>query len=276
MKTCDSASTQKECFAIGEAIYLQGKEFNVADGTYPIYVVLDVEEWYEGMTIPSRVSGSTTTVNIVNGRFGPTAILTGSTNEEYDVVLDVDNDGYYDIGDIGVQGDALDNDDVAHTAGFLVGAEQYRMASVTATGTQREVYALGEAVYVSGEDFSVADGTYPIYLVRDVETWTDNMEIPDRVDGSTMTVDIVDGSFGPTLLWVASEAGKFDIVLDINDDGHWNNDDALDNDDVVSSPGLIVTPEYAVGSLAALLTCFTALIVGTKMIRKTPQAIAKT
>jgi hypothetical protein len=277
MKTCDSSGTQKECFDIAEPVYLQGKEFNVPDGTYSIYVVSDVEDWSNGLPIPAPVAGSATSVHIVGGAFGPIAIFTGLSNAKYDVVLDVGGDGVYDVGDIDLntgivtQGDALDNDDVSHTAGFIVGSIDYQIYSTTAAGTtQREVYDVvtDPDIYVAGQDFSVPDGSYPIYLVEDQETWSNNMAIPARVAGSITTVNIVGGHFGPTLLWHANQAGKYDIVLDVNKDGKWNAGDALDNDDVVSSPGLIVTPENALGSLLAIVSCLGAFTVATKYIKR--------
>lgn len=277
MKTCDGSGTQKECFNIGASVYLQGKEFNVPNGDYPIYVVSDFQEWSDGMAIPARVPDSITSVHIAGGAFGPTEILIGLSNAKYDIVLDVDKDGFYDVGDFDAftgiveQGDALDNDDVSHTAGFLIGAADYQIYSTTATGTtQHEVYDIvtDPDIYVEGKDFSVPDGTYPVYLVEDVVTWTDNMAIPDRVSGSATTVNIVGGHFGPTLLWQADHAGKYDIVLDVNKDGKWNAGDALDNDDLVSSPGLIVTPENAFGSLLAIVSCVGAFAVTTKYVKR--------
>ena len=79
-----------------------------ASTTYDLYVVDDTI-WIDGMAIPSRVSGtamSVTTDGTGNIPVG-TIIWASSVIGNYDIVIDVGEDGYYDAST-----DALDDMDI--------------------------------------------------------------------------------------------------------------------------------------------------------------------
>ena len=116
MESCDSTGTKKDTFDITESVYATGSGYS-PDTTYNIYVVEDVITWTDGMAIPTRVPGTTTTVTTdADGNITATLIWNGSLIPgNYDIVVDYDGDGTYDQ-----DTDALDNSDVEVTAGFNV------------------------------------------------------------------------------------------------------------------------------------------------------------
>jgi len=107
-------------------------------------------------------------------------------------------------------------------------------------GNRKDVYVEGESVHVYGSNL-VSNAIYPIYVVQDV-AWTEGMSIPARLPGTPTTVATNStGQIPPTKIWTSSVAGKYDIIIDVNDDGFYNATiDALDNNDI-DGAGFIVT-----------------------------------
>jgi hypothetical protein len=114
--SCSSAGDQKDHFDLGETVYVIGANFSASE-TYNFSIVVDQETWTDGMAIPERVSGTVITVSSnSDGDIPPTAVWTGpQTVGKYDVVVDVNGNGQYDVGI-----DALDDGDMEVTAGFSV------------------------------------------------------------------------------------------------------------------------------------------------------------
>ena len=80
------------------------------------------------------------------------------------------------------------------------------------------------------------------------------------------------GNIAPTKIWDNALYGQYDVVADKKKAGVYDNvfnrpTDPVDNDDVAieningNTAGLLVVPEYFLGGLAALGTCFAALVV---------------
>ena len=115
IESCDSAGGKKDSFMIGDDVYGNGTGY-LPQTTYDIYVVEDVT-WVDGMAIPPRVPGTTTTVTTdANGNIPPTLLWSNPlTPGKYDIIVDVDSDGLYYS-----ETDALDDNDVKVTAGFFV------------------------------------------------------------------------------------------------------------------------------------------------------------
>jgi len=116
IESSDSAGTKKDTFDIPEDVYVIGNGYS-ASATYDIYVVEDVVTWTDGMAIPSRVSGTATTVSSDgSGNIPATLVWSGPlVPGKYDIVVDVNGNGIYDA-----VIDALDDSDVQVTAGFHV------------------------------------------------------------------------------------------------------------------------------------------------------------
>jgi len=127
-------------------------------------------------------------------------------------------------------------------------------------GAKKDIFELNETVYVTGSGFST-NTTYKLYIVKDVATWTNGTDI------STLTIaqqtSVLSDEYGNILSSVWSEPltpGKYDIVVDFNDNGVYDEGvDALDDNDLqVETAGFLVIPEYAFGTILGLLSFFAA------------------
>jgi hypothetical protein len=80
-------------------------------------VVNDVVTWTDGDPIPARVIGTATSmISDENGTVLPIAVWSDpATIGKYDIIVDVNGNGIYDEGI-----DALDNNDVEVSAGFMI------------------------------------------------------------------------------------------------------------------------------------------------------------
>ncbi|MCW3986469.1 MAG: hypothetical protein NWE91_08720 [Candidatus Bathyarchaeota archaeon] len=236
----------KDSFGYCESVYAYGSGY-APSTTYPIYVVNDTT-WTNGMDIPDPIDGTAENVTTDgNGDIAysnleppgpPPALIWPSAVKvtgAYDVIVDVNNDGLYNE-----TIDALDDNDV-DGAGFEV-LPLPVIESSDFEGNRKDVFDKDESVYVYGSNYAPYT-TYPIYVVNDT-TWTNGMDIPDRVDGTAENVttdgngDIaysnLEGSgTPPALIWESARSGEFDIVVDVNRDRKYNKScDPLDDLDV--------------------------------------------
>jgi len=125
-------------------------------------------------------------------------------------------------------------------------------------GYRKDEFNWDEGVYVFGSGYTPTM-TYDLYIVEDVATWTDGMPLPSPVVQTTVTAD-GDGNIPVTKVWIAKlEVGEYDIVVDVNDNGEYNEDvDALDDLDV-NSAGFFIIPELPSGTILGLATCIATL-----------------
>ncbi len=125
IESCDSTGAEVDTFNPSETVYVTGENYG-SSASYAIYVVEDVATWVEGMSIPARVAGTTSTVTSNGaGIVGPAAVWSAPLMPgKYDIVVDVNGNGKYDSGI-----DALDSGDVQITGGFLV-IPEYPMGAI--------------------------------------------------------------------------------------------------------------------------------------------------
>lgn len=139
--------------------------------------------------------------------------------------------------------------------------------SCNALGTNIDEYPVGGDVWVHASGLA-ANTMYQIDVVNDVEDWTTGMLIPTPISSVQVTTD-GNGAF-LIKVWSEAQYGMYDIVADKNNDGTFQRaSDALDDGDVgigieVNTAGILVTPEYALGGLAALGACFAGFIAFKK------------
>jgi len=116
IESCNAAGDKKDNFNLYEDVYLNGSDF-LPSTAYDLHIVNDTEVWTDEMPIPSRISGTATSIlSDSNGSLSPTVVWSDPpTLGEYDIIVDVNGNGLYDAGI-----DALDNNDVEVTAGFII------------------------------------------------------------------------------------------------------------------------------------------------------------
>lgn len=128
IESCDALGVTQDSFYPSEDLYVVGSGHIPSilfPQSYPIYVVEDTT-WNDGMAIPTRVPGTATSVssNAV-GNIGPTLVWSNPLIPgRFDIVVDANKNNLYDEGI-----DALDDRDVATSAGFSVGIIVDVMAS---------------------------------------------------------------------------------------------------------------------------------------------------
>ena len=132
-------------------------------------------------------------------------------------------------------------------------------------GGQKDSFDQGEDMYVTGGFFS--SGTFEIYIVNDVESWTDGITIPLRVPGTETTISAnLEGHIPPTNVWGNLETvGEYDIVIDVNDNGLYDvSVDALDDGDIEVTAGVEIIPEINSLTIMILLMTATLLVIFSK------------
>jgi len=142
----------------------------------------------------------------------------------------------------------------------------------TWTNVQTDVFSVDDPeypVYVMG-DYYDPSTTYQVYIVLDT-TWVNGMTIPARVPGTSTSITSSPwGTLGipsPQRVWmVPLTPGAYDIVIDVNGNGVYDEGvDALDDNDV-GSAGFIVTPSFVIpeapfGVVGLMLTMLAAAVL---------------
>jgi hypothetical protein len=115
IESCESTGIKKDIFIIGDDVYANGTGYRPST-TYDIYLVEDIT-WVDGIAIPPRIMGTTSTITSdASGNVPPTLLWSDPLKAgKYDIVVDVNGDGLYYA-----ESDALDDSDVQVTAGFFV------------------------------------------------------------------------------------------------------------------------------------------------------------
>jgi hypothetical protein len=138
-------------------------------------------------------------------------------------------------------------------------------------GKRKDIFSFNETMYIMGSGFFHSSSeisvlrAVDIYLVEDVVTWKDRTLIPPRVRGTIARISTdSSGNIPLTAVWTAPlRAGAYDIVADVDGNGRYDIDvDALDDANVNLCPtqhyGVLVVPEYWLGSVLGLAGCLAA------------------
>ena len=145
--------------------------------------------------------------------------------------------------------------------------------SCNSTGAVKNAFDLDEEVWVIGYGFEPLV-LVDVYVVSDVLTWSDGMNISALtiMDVNTDVLTDADGNITATPVWTSGLVpGKYDIVVDVDQDGIYDEGtDALDDMDVKETAGLFVIPEFWLGTILGLVACFAAFGVFYVSKRKHP------
>jgi hypothetical protein len=113
VESCNSTGMVKDSFDLSDSVYVKGEGYSPS-ATYDLYVV-SATTWSDGMPIPQRIEGTATTITSdISGNIPVTPAWNAPiTLGNYDIVVDVNRDGYYNSSI-----DALDQSNVQIRAGF--------------------------------------------------------------------------------------------------------------------------------------------------------------
>ncbi len=119
IESCNAFGDQTDSFNLSDIVYVIGDDYSPS-ASFDCYVVADVETWTDGLVIPSRVLGTVVSISSnIEGWIPPTIVwLSPNLTGHYDILVDVNSNGYYDEGV-----DALDDADIEVTDGFIVISE---------------------------------------------------------------------------------------------------------------------------------------------------------
>ncbi len=115
--------------------------------------------------------------------------------------------------------------------------------SSDSSGKKKDTFLEGDEVYAYGGWYN-PDKTYDLYIVED-RTWTNGMPIGTYKIKTTVSTD-ADGKISPhpTLIWSSTVIGEYDIIVDVNGNGNYDEGiDPLDDMDV-NNAGFETIPEF--------------------------------
>jgi hypothetical protein len=146
---------------------------------------------------------------------------------------------------------------------------QTTIESCDGGGIQKNMYKTNETIYVQGEGFS-GSAQYQINLVEDT-AWTIGMTIPTQITGTTQTIfSNIEGKILPTVLWNSTVAGNYDLVIDINGNGIYENEIDILCDTKIEVISESTIPEYTEMRIFVLflVTTFFASAVAKQLYKK--------
>lgn len=126
-------------------------------------------------------------------------------------------------------------------------------------------------VFMTGNGFSPSTG-FDVYVVEDQESWVDEMVIPARMEGTEARIESnATGDIRPTVVWDPQVVGAFDVVIDVNGNGYYDEDvDALDDADIDETAGFVVLSGDAsaleISVLSPENTTYTTSVVALSII----------
>lgn len=114
--------------------------------------------------------------------------------------------------------------------------------SSNASGNRKDIFKEGDDVYAYGNGYDPGE-RYILYIVED-RNWTDSTPILPYIRQENVSAD-ADGIISPTLIWPSTVIGKYDIIVDINGNGSYDEGiDPLDDMDI-NDAGFETVPEFA-------------------------------
>jgi len=115
------------------------------------------------------------------------------------------------------------------------------VTSSNVTGVETDSFDLSEDVYCYAEDLP-ANRWVDIYVVMNNDTWAEGVVLNDVSDGSETVKTQPDRSLQNTQIWESTlMQGSYDIVIDTNQNGKWNEGEPIDN---WATTGFEAVPEF--------------------------------
>ncbi len=123
--------------------------------------------------------------------------------------------------------------------------------SSDSSGNKKDKFKECHEVHAYGSGY-VPEETYDLFIVKD-RIWTDSMPIPPYIVKTTVSADANgDISPDPTLIWPSGVQGKYDIIVDVDGNGNYDEGiDALDDMDV-NDAGFEVPTLTTIGLMALI------------------------
>jgi hypothetical protein len=116
---------------------------------------------------------------------------------------------------------------------FVSTAKAQMIWASNSTGGEKTTFYTNETIYLTSNKIITSAISVRIYIVNDNNTWANGTVLND-VRGSYTEKSTNDtGYFNSEPIWTSPSVGKYDIVVDVNKDGIYNN--SFQNNDYVDS-----------------------------------------
>ena len=235
---------------VNRTITMVPHEFGV---TYTVPIDPEmIDQWFEGsVTIFAEgVTSEETVLNYFHGK------LMGSLDPDGKTVFSIDPDLMIGLETVEITIENVCNSETVRVTSVTVGGtasgdEIPMIESADSSGNKKDTFIEGDKVYSFGSKYGASE-TYDLYIVED-RSWTDGMSITPYVIKTTVSTD-VNGDIvpDPTLIWSSAIKGKYDIVVDVEGNGNYDQDiDPLDDADV-NDAGFEVPVLTPVGMIALI------------------------
>jgi len=107
---------------------------------------------------------------------------------------------------------------------FVNSAKAQAIWASNLTGNEKTTFYTNETVYLTSNNISTASISVRVYIVNDNNSWTNGTVLNDvRSGGYIEKSTNSTGYFNSEPIWTTPAVGKYDIVVDVNKDGFYNN-----------------------------------------------------
>lgn len=251
-KKINDKCKKKNSFAVGDEIWAKGKGL-AKNKDVDIYIVEQDDRclWRFGDPLVDASGGTETVTTNSKGKFGCEKIWNSALEGNYDIIADVDQNGEYSSGDAVdsiVVGTGLSVSDTEPATVDPLGLTDLDGDGTPETACLARQYFFLQLddVYATGEGFP--PGTNVDIYVKTNQGWNfgDSIGSDDGDGKETVTTTVDDpnttdedegGVLPCTMIWdhtaTALPPGEaFDIVVDVNQDGKYNNGGIGDGDTI--------------------------------------------
>jgi hypothetical protein len=125
---------------------------------------------------------------------------------------------------------------------FANSAKAQTIWASNSTGSEKNTFYTNETIYLTSNNISTSAISVRVYIVNDNNSWVNGSVLSD-VRSITMEKSTNDtGHFNNESIWTSPVVGKYDIVVDVNKDGIYN--DSIDYVDSLTVTGfeVLATP----------------------------------
>ena len=117
---------------------------------------------------------------------------------------------------------------------FASSAKAQTIWASNLTGNEKTTFYTNETVYLTSNNISIASISVRVYIVNDNNSWVNGTVLNDvRPGGYTEKSTNSTGYFNSEPIWTTPAVGKYDIVVDVNKDGFYNNSYSFGTNDYV-------------------------------------------
>ncbi|CEG13980.1 exported hypothetical protein [groundwater metagenome] len=229
----NSSGNEKNTFHPNEQVYVKGKGL-LSNFTVDIYVVKNKDNWIGGENLTAlEISGGVETVTTdTNGNLPTTMVWAQPFPGKYDIIADWDGDGIYDKNEMMsfIEGNQTITQTITESIDDMdfVGFHVLPIWVVDSNKNIKHTFSANESVYITGTGLiEKANKTVTIYIVNDYNSWVGNEKLVDAFGKPSSILISSNGTIPLTKIYSACKYGNYDVVLDTNSNGIYDEQDYI-------------------------------------------------